>query len=69
MGAAPWHLGILASALCIFDIFRGRYDGTDAFKNKALAVRAEHVDEWVLFMKSRGIKHVLSLLADDELTW
>eukprot|EP00973_Karenia_brevis_P024582 3390825-Karenia_brevis.AAC.1 len=28
-GAAPWHLGQLASALCIFDIFCGWFDGSE----------------------------------------
>ena len=44
LGAAPWHLGMLASALCIFDIFRGRYDATDAYKSRSIKVTAEHVE-------------------------
>lgn len=30
---------------------------------------AKEVDEWVEFMKSRGIRRVVSMLSDDELTW
>ena len=33
------------------------------------AVTPAEVEEWVVFMKSEGIKHVLSLLGDDELEW
>ena len=43
LGAAPWHLAMIATALCIFGIFRGRYDDTDAYKSKTIKVAGEHV--------------------------
>lgn len=38
-------------------------------KEEAGFVDSEAVDEWVRFMKSNKIGHVLSLLGDDELEW
>ena len=43
LGAAPWHLGMLATVLCIFDIFCGRYDDKPEYLEKRLKVQAEHV--------------------------
>jgi len=33
LGAAPWHLGEIASCLWVFDIFHGRYEDTDEYRD------------------------------------
>ena len=38
MGIAQWQHGMLATALCVFDIFRGRYEGTAAYAEKTIKV-------------------------------
>ena len=43
LGAAPWHLSVLSTALFIFEIGEGQHDGTDALKKKELEVQESHV--------------------------
>ena len=51
LGAAPRQLGELASISCIFGFFRGRYDGTDAYRNKTIHVETEHVERAAHLLK------------------
>ena len=51
MGAAPWHLGQLASSLLIFDIFRGAYAGTPELADRMLKVTDEHVSRAANLLK------------------
>ena len=44
LGAAPWHLGMLATSLCIFDLFRGRHVATVEYAATTISVTAEHVE-------------------------
>ena len=60
LGAAPWHLGELASALCLFDIFQGRCDGTQAYQNKTIHVEEEHVERATALLK---VLHLLKAAA------
>ena len=56
LGAAPWHLGELASSLCVFDMFRGRFQNNPAYAAKQIMVEEEHVE------RAAGLLKVLHLL-------
>ena len=43
LGAAPWHLAMLSSALLVLEIAVGEHDDTDDFLKRALAVQEAHV--------------------------
>ncbi|CAK0858559.1 unnamed protein product [Prorocentrum cordatum] len=43
MGCAPWQLGQIAGALCVFDIFHGRYDETPVYQSRTIQVVPEHI--------------------------
>ena len=43
LGAAPWQLGELASMLCVFDLFCGKYDGTEELAQKNVRIDEEHI--------------------------
>ncbi|CAK0820661.1 unnamed protein product [Prorocentrum cordatum] len=71
LGAAPWHLGELASALCIFkwltqpgvggfDIFCGRYDDTEEYTSRKIAPQEEHVERAASLLK---VVHLLKVAA------
>ena len=66
LGAAPWQLGMLAAALCVFDIFTGRYEGTTELTEKAIRVQAEHIVRGAsLLGVVHKLKEVALLTADD----
>ena len=50
-GAAPWHLGMLASALCLFDVFRGDYDYSEAYSSRTIEVEEDHVERAAALVK------------------
>ncbi|CAK0860829.1 unnamed protein product [Prorocentrum cordatum] len=71
LGAAPRHLGELASALCIFkwltqpgvggfDIFCGRYDDTEEHTSRKIAPQEEHVERAASPLK---VVHLLKVAA------
>jgi hypothetical protein len=43
LGAAPWHLAMLGTALLLLELAVGEHDGTDAMRDHALAVQESHV--------------------------
>ena len=60
IGAAPWHLGELASALCVFDMFCGRYEDTDEYREGSVHVQEDHVDRAAALLK---VLHMLKFAA------
>ncbi|CAK0813141.1 unnamed protein product [Prorocentrum cordatum] len=43
LGAAPWHLAVLSSALLVLEIAVGEHDGTADFRSRCLRVQEAHV--------------------------
>ena len=65
-GAAPWHLGELATALFVFDMFCGRYDDTQRYQEGTLQVQEEHVERAASLLKVVHLLKKAALHVDDE---
>lgn len=65
-GAAPWHLGMLASALCVFDVFCGIYDLTDEYEERTIAVEEDHVERAAALLKVIYLLKAAAVNTGDE---
>ncbi|CAE7777107.1 unnamed protein product [Symbiodinium microadriaticum] len=53
LGAAPWHIGVLAALLLVYEIFCGVH-GNEALEGRSLKVTKDHLQRAFLLLKLAG---------------